>query len=361
MVKISVIYFDGTASEGTGFFIGEKTLVTCYHIVANANTMEIATSDGMKFSVDSVIASNQKTDIVKFTVKESNKTWLKLSDKLPEVGESVFIIGNPDDYDFSISNGIVSALRVKNSVQVIQNTAPCSPGNSGSPVLNKNGDVIGVMSYVKFVGQNLNFAATSLNVINIQNDNTIKQLKPISVSITGWEMDSIIDFANKSFQAGDYNTALNAILPVTKFADTSQSIQFTELIGNCHFFLRDYPKAAQYYEALIKTLHVIKRHKPGDVWTYAQALNKTAMCYYILGDKEGAIEEVAIAADVCKEGLAMDTLRKELYTLLIQQVYATDALFKYSLNQTFEACLSWKIAKQYGYKKDDYGFDGICK
>ncbi|OFY93699.1 MAG: hypothetical protein A3K10_17155 [Bacteroidetes bacterium RIFCSPLOWO2_12_FULL_31_6] len=361
VVKISTQNFDGTATKGTGFFIDEKTIVTCYHIADKVNTMQIESSNGQKFTVDSIIASNRKTDLIKFTVKEKNKTWFKLSDKLPKVGESVFIIGNPDDYDFSMSSGIVSSLRRKNSVQVIQNTAPCSPGNSGSPVLNKKGKVIGVMSYVMFVGQNLNFAATSLNVINMQNDSSIKQLTPIAAMISHREMDSIVDLAKLLFSKKDYTNALNTILPITKFADTTQSIEFTEMIANCHLFNEDYSKAVQYYELLIDKLHKIKHHTPDDVWIYADALNKTSLCYYILGDKNGAIDVIAKAADVCKDGLAMDTLRKEIYTLLIQQVYASDAMYKYSLNEIFEACLSWKIAKQYGYKKDDHGFDKICE
>ena len=361
VVKISTINFDGTATKGTGFFIDEKTIVTCYHIADNVNTMQIESSNGQKFTVDSIIASNRKTDLIKFTVKEKNKTWFKLSDKLPKVGESVFIIGNPGDYDFSISSGIVSSLRRKNSVQVIQNTAPCSPGNSGSPVLNKKGKVIGVMSYVMFVGQNLNFAATSLNVINMQNDSSIKQLTPVAAMISRREMDSIVDLAKLLFSKKDYKNALNTILPVTKFADTTQSLEFTELIANCHLFNEDYSKAAQYYELLITKLNKIKSHTPEDVLIYAQTLNKTAICYFVLGDVVGAIDVIKKTEEVCKSGLKNDTANKLIYTLLIQQVYAADATYNYSLNNIFEACLSWKIAKQYGYKKDDYGFDTLCK
>ena len=65
--------------------------------------------------------------------------------------------------------------------------------------------------------------------------------------------------------------------------------------------------------------------------------------------------------EVCKKGLETDTLRKQIYTLLIQQIYVADATYKYSMNEIFEACLSWKIAKQYGYKKDDFGFNKMCE
>lgn len=385
IVKISILQYDGTASEGTGFFIDEKTITTCYHIADNVKTIQIETSDGRKFTADSVIASNRATDLIKFTVKERNKVWLKLSDKLPEIGESVFIIGNPDDYDFSISNGIVSGLRMRNSMQVIQNTAPSSSGNSGSPLLNNKGKVIGVMSYVKFIGQNLNFAATSLNVINMKDDNTIQHLSPLPEVMTNWEVDSIIHLAKSYIKTKNYSNAISTILPVAKFADTTQAIEYTKIISDCHFFLQDYPKAVRYYEALINSLFNIKKHDPDDVFTYADALHKVSMCYFILGDRGGAIECVTRAAEICRFALEtdLDTLpndidtslrekmyslkkqldetRKEMFTLLIQQVYVSDATYKFSENKTFEACLSWKIAKQYGYKKDDFGYDKICK
>lgn len=392
IVEISVLRYDGTASSGTGFFINSKTIVTCYHVLDNVKAIEIQTSNGKNFTIDSIIASNRSNDLIKFTVKQKNDVWLKLSDKLPKVGENVFLIGNPESYNFSMSNGIVSAVRMKDSVQVIQTTAPSSSGNSGSPLLNKKGKVIGVMSYVKFIGQNLNFAATSLNVINMKDDNTIQQLLPLPEIMTKWEMDSIVNLTKSYMKARNYTDALSTILPITKFADTSQSIEFTKLIADCHFFLMDYIKAVQYYEVFIKSVYNIDKHDPNDVFTYADALHKVSICYFFLGDKDGAINNVSRAAEICRFVLErdldtfssdvdttlqkeiyamekqiylrknqMDEIRKEMFTMLIQQVYVSEATYKFSQKKIFEACLSWKLAKQYGYKKDDYGFDKICE
>jgi tetratricopeptide (TPR) repeat protein len=186
-------------------------------------------------------------------------------------------------------------------------------------------------------------------------------LIPVAAKISRREMDSIVDLAKLLFSKKDYKNALNTILPVTKFADTTQSLEFTELIANCHLFTEDYSNAAQYYELLITKLNKIKKHTPANVLMYAQTLNKTAICYFVLGDVVGAIDVIKKTEEVCKSGLENDTANKFIYTLLIQQVYAADATYNYSLNNIFEACLSWKIAKQYGYKKDDYGFDTLCK
>ena len=361
IVKIFIVRNHGMVAVGTGFFIGEKTIVTCYHVVNNASSIEIQTSDGKNYTPDSVISSNEKTDLIKFTVKEKSKFWLNLSPRLPEVGENTYIIGNPELADFSLSNGIVSAIRIINANQVIQTTAPCSSGNSGSPVLDEKALVIGVVFSVKFIGQNLNFAATSLDVINIKDDKSIKYLSPVVKSISKFEMDSIINQAHIYFKANDYKNTLKTILPVINLGDSAQSLEFTEMIGDSYLNTENYSSASDYYDHLFNFITKIKNPNKDYYWIFAQSLQKQSICYYILGDKDAAINYLAKAAEICKSGLAYDTVRKQQYNLLIQQVYFSDACYKYSENKIYEACLSWKLAKHYGYKKDDFDFDNICK
>jgi tetratricopeptide (TPR) repeat protein len=361
IVKISTLDNNGLASSGTGFFIDEKTIITCYHVVDNIRKIDITTIDDKHFTVDSVIASNKQADLIKFTVKEKNKNWLTLADKLPLVGETVYIIANPNGFDFSISNGLVSAIRQKNETQVIQTNASASPGSSGGPLLNKKGKVIGVMSYVKFAGQNLNFAATSLNALNIYNDKTITTLTSFPKPLNQTQLDSIIDVVNNFVKNRQNKKALDIILPVTQSADDSKSLTIIELIANCYFLDRDYTKAVQYFELLIKKLEETKPKTNQMVWAYAQAFHKTAVCHFSLGDKEGAIDILVKAEQVTKAGYENDIDRKELYLLQLQQVYSTDAIYKFSLDRKFEACLSWKQAKKMGYKADDINFDKICE
>src|SRR5688572_31968014 len=70
----------------------------------------------------------------------------ELAPELPDEGETIFVIGNPLKLEGSVSDGIVSAVReVPNSYRIIQITAPISHGNSGSPVFNLRGQVLGVV------------------------------------------------------------------------------------------------------------------------------------------------------------------------------------------------------------------------
>jgi tetratricopeptide (TPR) repeat protein len=362
IVKITVINRAGAAQEGTGFFVGENTIVTCHHILSDAFSIKIETSDGKNFTVDSIAGANREADIAKFTVKEKTKFWLALAEQLPEIGEDVFIIGNPDDYDFTISTGIVSGLRKGNSGQLIQNTAPCSSGSSGSPVLNSKGQVIGVMSFVVYIGQNLNFAAGAMDIKNLKNDRSIKTILPPPQISSQEELDSIIGKAKALYKKQDYSGSANTILPIIHLvSDSLTYFELIQLLAESYFFSENYQKAMVYYELLLGTFQKTKQAVPNISWTYTSSLYTISLCYFKLGDVHSAIKAVTEVQTRCKRALEVDPSRKTTFTALIQQAYASDALFKHSLKRVHEACTSWKIAKQYGYTKDDYGLDGICK
>ena len=92
---------------------------------------------------------------------------------------------------------------------------------------------------------------------------------------------------------------------------------------------------------------------------YAQALQKyISLPAYFWGTKDEAIDVVSKAAAICKEWLQIDTARKRtIQSLLLQRkFYASDALYKYSMDKTFEACLRFgKLQSNTSCKKDDYG------
>ncbi|MGH9904261.1 MAG: tetratricopeptide repeat protein, partial [Pyrinomonadaceae bacterium] len=87
----------------------------------------------------------------------------------PQEGESVVVIGNPLGLEGSVSNGIVSAVRdIPTFGRIIQITAPISPGSSGSPVVNMQGQVIGVATLQITGGQSVNFAIPSERISQLQ-------------------------------------------------------------------------------------------------------------------------------------------------------------------------------------------------
>lgn len=151
---------------GTGFFINNSGIgITNYHVLESASSAIVKLNDGKTYKIIEILSASKDADLIKFKVENtSNKIFNSLSLKLTPVqkGEKLFVIGNPHGFESTVSEGIVSSIRdAEGYEQVIQITAPISPGSSGSPVMTMDGGVIGIATFQYNEGQNLNFAVTS--------------------------------------------------------------------------------------------------------------------------------------------------------------------------------------------------------
>ncbi|MBN1187857.1 MAG: serine protease [Bacteroidales bacterium] len=169
IVKIQTFDADNAPlMSGTGFFISlDGKGISNSHVFNNAFKTQITTPRGEIYPIDSIWFRNDSLDLVIFKINyPKNKTspFLKIAGNTPEIGEETFTIGNPVGLDFTISKGIISSIRNHPAFgQIIQTDAPISVGNSGSPLLNMDGMVIGVVTYTYTEGQNLNFALSLIN------------------------------------------------------------------------------------------------------------------------------------------------------------------------------------------------------
>jgi len=84
-----------------------------------------------------------------------------------EVGDTVYVAGNPKGLEGTFSQGIVSGIRRVKGNRYLQITAAISEGSSGGPILNESGDVIGIAVATVREGQNLNFAVSGLDLAAI--------------------------------------------------------------------------------------------------------------------------------------------------------------------------------------------------
>jgi hypothetical protein len=186
---------------GSGFFIDSiGTGVTNYHVLAGATYATITLQDETVFSIENTVGQDPIKDLILFKVKrpETKKfEYLKISSKLSQLGEDVFTIGNPEGLSFSISNGIISSIRQDEMGEILQTTAPISPGSSGSPLLNMNGEVVGVVSFFLKNGQNLNFAISSKYILQIPKSNESISF-PVGISRENIKVN-IIDTIFKRF------------------------------------------------------------------------------------------------------------------------------------------------------------------
>ena len=140
---------------GTGFFISGSQIVTNSHVVKDAEYLRISDLYGNKYTLDKVIADDRVVDLAILSVA-GNHPFLNVDLTACVEGENVLVIGNPEGLQGTVTTGIISAIR--SDINRYQISAPISPGSSGSPVLNENGDVIGVVVSQFREGQNLNFA-----------------------------------------------------------------------------------------------------------------------------------------------------------------------------------------------------------
>lgn len=158
-------------SRGSGFFVDSDRVVTNRHVIEGAFRAEVHSSTGSIFPVKGVLAVDAEGDIalLKIEASASQIKALPLDRTSPQEGESVVVIGNPFGLEGSVTNGIVSAVRdIPTFGRIIQITAPISPGSSGSPVVNMQGQVIGVATLQITGGQSVNFAIPSERISQLQ-------------------------------------------------------------------------------------------------------------------------------------------------------------------------------------------------
>jgi tetratricopeptide (TPR) repeat protein len=163
---VAVITYDDKNEmqmTGSGFFIRPGQVLTNLHVIDGAHHAEIKTLDGKgkTYAVSGIVSLDDEGDLAVLSINlpADRARTLEIASTLPEEGEQVFVIGNPLRLEGSISDGIVSAVReVPNLGEIIQITAPISHGNSGSPLFNMKGQVLGVITMKVTNGQNINLA-----------------------------------------------------------------------------------------------------------------------------------------------------------------------------------------------------------
>jgi tetratricopeptide (TPR) repeat protein len=160
-----------TLSRGSGFFIAADKVITNRHVIEKSNRAEVHLINGKKYPVKGVVAIDGEGDLAVLQVEVPPQVAapLPIERSAPQEGESIVVVGNPFGLEGSVSNGIVSAVRVIPGYgKIIQITAPISPGSSGSPVVNMRGQVIGVATLQAAEGQSLNFAVPSERIMQLK-------------------------------------------------------------------------------------------------------------------------------------------------------------------------------------------------
>jgi S1-C subfamily serine protease len=179
VVKIDVETGDG-GGNGSGFVIDtEGTVVTNVHVIEGAKVLTARfQGDKTAYPIKDLYYANAKRDIaiVKIECPKEKLIPIGLAKDSPRKGEDLVAFGAPLGLDFTATQGIMSALResadllelgiVDHEGTWLQHSVPISPGNSGGPLVNMKGQVVGMNTMTLTIGQNLNFAISSSDIID---------------------------------------------------------------------------------------------------------------------------------------------------------------------------------------------------
>ena len=158
---------------GTGFVVDSKGLVaTNAHVVSSCPKVIVRTDTSPTPLPAMVVRINVERDIALLRVPALTSPAVTLgSTRDIAPGTPILAVGHPHGFAYTVSDGIVSAIRdLDSNRKLIQITAPISPGSSGGPVADRTGRVIGMSTMYAEQGQNLNFAVAGEDIAQILRD-----------------------------------------------------------------------------------------------------------------------------------------------------------------------------------------------
>lgn len=158
-LQTRVVKIETQDSVGSGFFIDDEgTLVTNYHVIEGAETLDVIMSDGGRYEVTTIVDFCPYRDLAVLKIDLSGNDYLTFADEVRQ-GSAVYVMGSPKNMEASFTSGTVSSTsRKAGLMDCIQIDAAVNPGNSGGPAVNSRGEVLGVNTWIRSDAQNMAFA-----------------------------------------------------------------------------------------------------------------------------------------------------------------------------------------------------------
>jgi len=170
----SVVSIGTDISQGSGFIIQEQGyVVTNAHVLSGSSFTKVLTYDSSSWKDADIIGYNGEMDIAVLKISGTYDALEFGDSDNVQIGEKTIAIGNPLGLSFSVTEGIVSQINRQgpNGQPIyIQIDTPLNSGNSGGPLINKQGQVIGINNFKVKGGENLGFALESNTAVETIND-----------------------------------------------------------------------------------------------------------------------------------------------------------------------------------------------
>lgn len=161
--KKGVVTIEVPDGNGTGFVVkhedNKTVLITNNHVISGVEGAKVFWSDGSEDFADVVLNGDDDSplsDVALLEVVGKEGVPLPIASTSPNIGSEVIAIGAPSGLQFSVSRGIVSSLRKEGNI--VQTDAAVNPGNSGGPLLDQNGCVVGMNTFIFKQTEGINFA-----------------------------------------------------------------------------------------------------------------------------------------------------------------------------------------------------------
>ncbi len=194
----SVVVVNADDRSGAAFVcITNQWVATSLHVVLGTKQISVRTDDEEVVPVDGFCLADETKDLVLLHLeKPLDRKPLTLLPKLPSVGSEIYAIGNPHGLGGTVTKGIVSGIRLGKQLKKVardpltelilrdeeswvQFDAPIQPGNSGGPIVDRSGAVVGVVSR-GLVQQDINFASPVIAIAQVSPQSTDLKPKPVA-------------------------------------------------------------------------------------------------------------------------------------------------------------------------------------
>lgn len=160
VMTLEVVNTEGEKFVGSAFLALEDGIaVTAWHVIHDARSVVAKFANDDRHDITGFVDKDEKRDLALFRIDyKGQRPLVSICDVAPMVGARAYVLGAPKGFEFSFTDGLISQIQRVDGFQQYQVSCPISAGNSGGPVVNDLGQVMGVTSWTKMDAQNLNFA-----------------------------------------------------------------------------------------------------------------------------------------------------------------------------------------------------------